>query len=244
MDRSSVRGTGTCNQRETPRRNSSFVRHDSSGQRPASGAANETIFMAQQIPAADSPTSGISDRVVAVFADLEHCVDEDPVSEQIVQLLINSQRPLYAYILTLVPDLEAADDVLQETNLLLWRKGREFVAGTNFFAWACRTAEFQALAWLRDRKRNRVSFNEALIRELASQSRTQIVEQVERARSLTGCIRRLSDRDQDLLQRRYTQGMSVTKLAREMGKTVNAVSRSLYRIRGLLLDCINRSVAT
>jgi RNA polymerase sigma-70 factor (ECF subfamily) len=171
-------------------------------------------------------------------------VDKDPVDEQIVQLLINSQRPLYAYILTLLPDLEAADDVLQETNLLLWRKAREFVPGTNFFAWACRTAEYQAMAWLRDRKRNRIAFDETLIRELASQSQPQIIEQVERARLLTGCIRRLSERDQALLQRRYTYGMSVTKLAEELGKTVNAVSRSLYRIRGLLLDCIKRSAAT
>ena len=42
---------------------------------------------------------------------------------QTVQRITECQRRLYAYILTLLPGTQQADDVLQETNLVLWAKG-------------------------------------------------------------------------------------------------------------------------
>jgi DNA-directed RNA polymerase specialized sigma24 family protein len=50
-------------------------------------------------------------------------------------------------------DLHDARDVLLETNLVLWQKIGEFEPGSNFGAWARKIAYFQALAFLRDRKR-------------------------------------------------------------------------------------------
>ena len=41
-------------------------------------------------------------------------------------MALSSQRKLYAYIHTLVDDSTAAWDVLQETNVVLWRKQAEF----------------------------------------------------------------------------------------------------------------------
>ena len=46
---------------------------------------------------------------------------DDP-KERFVTSLTDSQDLLYAYILSLFPDVDLARDVLQETNLVLWRK--------------------------------------------------------------------------------------------------------------------------
>lgn len=43
-------------------------------------------------------------------------------SPEFIQLLTTHQSRLYAYILTLVFDPNDADDVLQETNTVLWSK--------------------------------------------------------------------------------------------------------------------------
>ena len=70
-----------------------------------------------------------------------------------VRLITEYQPALYAYILTLHPDRVNAQDILQETNLVLWQKAGELRGGTNFKAWAFRIAYFQTLAQLKRRKR-------------------------------------------------------------------------------------------
>jgi len=98
--------------------------------------------------------------------------DERPMSktkeqtERFVQQLTGCQTRLYAYILMLLPNHDNAADVLQETNLVLWRKADEFVDGTEFGAWACRIAHFQVLAWLRDAQRDRHVFDPELLGSL------------------------------------------------------------------------------
>ena len=53
---------------------------------------------------------------------------QDP-TEHFIQSLTESQNRLYGYIYSLVGDHHAAADVLQECNLVLWRKFGEFREG-------------------------------------------------------------------------------------------------------------------
>ncbi len=69
----------------------------------------------------------------------------DGPGAEFVGSLTGSQRKLYAFILSLVRHPADADDILQETNLVLWRKAGEFEAGTSFEAWSFRVAHFQVM---------------------------------------------------------------------------------------------------
>lgn len=62
---------------------------------------------------------------------------------EIMRLLAGQQRRLYGYVLTLITDPVAADDILQQTNLVVLQKADEFEVGTNFNAWASKIAYFQ-----------------------------------------------------------------------------------------------------
>ena len=90
--------------------------------------------------------------------------------ERYVQQLTDGQNRLYAYILMLLPNHDDAADVLQETNLVLWRKSGEFVEGTEFGAWACRIAYYQVFARLRDAKRDRLVFDPQLLDQLGAEA--------------------------------------------------------------------------
>ena len=63
-------------------------------------------------------------------------MDERDQTETFIGHVMEHQRELYAFILSMLPNLTEADDVLQETNMVLWRKREEFEPGTNFGAWA------------------------------------------------------------------------------------------------------------
>jgi DNA-directed RNA polymerase specialized sigma24 family protein len=85
------------------------------------------------------------------------------VSDSYIQQLVGLQTRLYAYILTLLADAAAAEDVLQETNLVLYCKAKEFTEGTCFDAWAFRTARNQCLAFWTLRGRDRLVLDDQVI---------------------------------------------------------------------------------
>ena len=70
----------------------------------------------------------------------------DP-NDQVVTLLTGHQQALLQYIRTLLPRRADAEEVLQEVNLYLWRNRDDFEPGTNFSAWAYKTARFHVLSF-------------------------------------------------------------------------------------------------
>jgi RNA polymerase sigma-70 factor (ECF subfamily) len=152
------------------------------------------------------------------------------------------QPHLYSYILSLVPNVEIASDILQETNLVLWRKADEFVPGLNFFTWACRVAHFQVLADRRDRRRDRHLFDDDLLKEVAESAEPHVAQFQQQQAALERCLGKLAAKDRELIDARYAPGGSVQIIAAQLHKTANAVSRSLYRIRLLLQQCMDRSM--
>jgi RNA polymerase sigma-70 factor, ECF subfamily len=77
---------------------------------------------------------------------------KERLSQQEFGLMVSRhQSGIYAYILTIMPDRFAAQDVLQETVLLMWKKLDDFEKGTHFAAWAYRIAYWQTKAYLKKR---------------------------------------------------------------------------------------------
>ena len=157
--------------------------------------------------------------------------------------LVAIQKGLYAYILTLLPWAEEASDVLQQTNLVLWRDAARFQPGTDFRAWAYRVAYFQVLAQRRKAGRERLRFDDALLRDLADKMQREPAEAEEEALLLQDCLRKLPPIDRELICRRYDAGVSVKVLAAQLRQSPNAVAVRLYRIRQALLECVQQGIS-
>lgn len=158
--------------------------------------------------------------------------------EQVTQ----SQRTLFGVLWSLLRDAHDVDDVLQETNAVLWQKAHEFDESREFLPWALKIAQLQVLAFRKRKQRSRLVFDEQLMSVLVDQS-IQDAEQVEpRRRVLEECLKKLADKPRRLITRRYEPGGSVNELAAEQGKAPKAVSEMLRRIRATLLECIERTL--
>jgi RNA polymerase sigma-70 factor (ECF subfamily) len=160
--------------------------------------------------------------------------------EAFVQRLVAEQTGLSAYIATLLGNLHDVSNVLQQTNLVLWRKADEFGKDTNFRAWARRTAYFQTLAFLRDKKRDKHVFDEALLEQLAA--RPAVTDEDERRIALRHCLGHISSNSLELLLQRYSPGRSIADIAKKRGKTEGAVRTALMRIRQAVFRCIERQL--
>lgn len=166
------------------------------------------------------------------------------VSAEFVSQITRSQRQLHAFIVSIVWNNADADDVLQQTNLVLWEKVTEFDPSRPFLPWAMRFAQFQALAWLKRRRRQeqRVVFDDELVRLLADEAGAKEITFEDRRQALAGCLMKLPSDQRDLIARRYEPTGSVNALAEAGGTTPKAVSDRLRRIRQALLLCIQRTL--
>lgn len=165
--------------------------------------------------------------------------------EDFVQELTAAQPSLWAYVFSLFPDHAAAQDILQQTNLTLWRKADDFQPGTNFLAWGCRAAYFHVLTYRRGLRRDRLVFSDEVFAYLAERQTERVSEggAGDRLAALRNCLDKLPPHSRKLLESRYAPGGSVSELAKADGRSVAAISQVLYRIRDLLLECIESSPA-
>ena len=161
-----------------------------------------------------------------------------------LRLFLQNERRLYAYIFTLVHNQTDSDDLLQETSLVLWDKFDALHPPDDFAAWACRIAYFKILDFSKKRQRSRVFFGQALLERLAETAIEQsaALELDERRDALAGCVEKLSARDRELLGWRFSEGGSTRAAAAQAGKRVDAVYKSLARIRRALFDCVTRTI--
>lgn len=169
---------------------------------------------------------------------------KEPSHIEIIRQITASQRRLYAYILTLIPDPQAAEEILQQTNVVIWEKSEEIAAVENFPAWAAKIAYFQTLAHLKRIKRDRLHFDDELIGRIAAAVNERQTLLDDRVEALRGCLRKLSDKDRDLIRRRYESGASLDGIAEAVSRTRGAIKQALYRIRGTLMQCIELTLAT
>jgi RNA polymerase sigma-70 factor (ECF subfamily) len=162
----------------------------------------------------------------------------DETRDAFIVQLTAAQSSLWAYVFSLLPDHVAAQDVLQETNLTLWRKASDFQPGTSFLSWATQVAYFHVLSHRRRLRRDRLVFDEQVLAYLAERQTDRIAEPGDRLVALRGCLDKLPPPSRKLLEERYAPGGSVKDLAEAGGRSVAAVSQLLYRIREKLLDCM------
>ena len=161
---------------------------------------------------------------------------------QFVERLTAAQSALYGSIHTLLAGATDAADVLQETNRVLWRKAAAYDDARPFLPWALTVARFEVLAHRKRRSRDRLVFDDALL--------CQIAEEYERQSARGGalhalehCLQKLPPAQRDLVDQRYLRGESVNDIAARQGRAPNAVSALLYRIRGVLANCVDHTLA-
>ena len=159
--------------------------------------------------------------------------------ETFTRLLLQNQRRIAGLIFSLVPRGADADDVMQETCAVMWRKFGEFQPGTDFGAWALRIARFQVMGYYNRQRRAQARLSYETIEAIADTLAEARWETSERAEALRTCVGQLKEREFVLVQRRYAAEESVDEIASHLGSTVDAIYKALARLHVRLLACVN-----
>lgn len=164
-------------------------------------------------------------------------------NKQLMLLMTRHQRQIFSYLYTLVPNRHDAEDLLQETSLVICEKFHEFTPGTDFVAWACQIAWWRVKAARQKFARSKVLFDERLLESVGQTAIAMQGELDERHAALENCLKKLHPRDREMVISRYEPGGNVATAANRSGRTLTACYKALGRIRKLLLDCVSNQLA-
>jgi RNA polymerase sigma-70 factor (ECF subfamily) len=168
--------------------------------------------------------------------------NETESRKQLMTLMTRHQRQIFSYIYVLVPNRADAEDILQETSLVICEKFDEFEEGTDFVAWACQIAYWRVRYSRQKFARGKVLFNQDVLDAVAKTASDLTEELDERHKALTICLDKLNPRDREFVLTRYEPGCGVAEAARGSGRSMAAAYKALTRIRKLLLDCVNHQL--
>ena len=169
---------------------------------------------------------------------------EPGATRDFVDLMTAHQGRLYGYLLTLSADPDAANDVLQDANVVLWKQSRQFKPGSNFKAWAFRIAHFQYMAYRQRQLRDKTLFNDDLLATLASEARDVDELHEQRAAALERCLERMPTRSREAIRLRYADELKICDMAEILHRSANAVYQILFRARRWLIECVQKDGLT
>lgn len=163
---------------------------------------------------------------------------------EFAECLREHQAQLFGYIHSLLRNLNDADDLFQQTSLILWKKFGEYDRSRSFLSWACGVARFEIANFLRARNRQHLYFTDELNLMLIEAHEALKQDEIDRRRdALTKCTAKLRMRDRSLLEDCYRKSSSVAAIAEQQGRSPQSVHNSLRRIRRALFECIRRTLA-
>jgi RNA polymerase sigma-70 factor (ECF subfamily) len=173
----------------------------------------------------------------------KHSSTEDAQSH-FLRLFLSSERELFRYIAALVPNIADAEEIIQQTAVALWSKFDQYDPHQPFTPWACRFAINVVKQWAARRQKWRSLLDQGLAEQLASR-REELRPQFEsRMKHLDACLEKLPPEQRGIVQSYYFQRQTVETIAADAKRSVDAIYKTLQRVRAMLRDCIERASQT
>ena len=158
--------------------------------------------------------------------------------EEFLSLFRTNEDRIFGFILTFLPNLTKAEDILQETMIVMWRKFSEFEPGTNFGAWGIQIARYNLYKYHRSQKSDIIHFDTDALEVIAmhvaecedSKTNTHID-------ALLHCFEKLEEKSKKIILLRYENNFNVPDISKKIGRTIRDTYRILSRIQHALQKC-------
>lgn len=159
--------------------------------------------------------------------------------------LADIQHNIYSYILTMIPNISDAKDILQETNMIMVNKQSSFDPNLGpLKAWAFTIARYQVMAFRTVKGRSRVCFSNELSETLADEYvNSDMDEELTIAKqALEICFKNLPDHMKEVANLRFKQDKSFKEISKKIGRSVGGISATISRIRENLVKCTRKKI--
>lgn len=160
-------------------------------------------------------------------------------SEEFMNYYIKYEPKIRSYIQRLVFDSTDAEDIMQSTAMLLWKKHDQFKADQAFLPWAYKFAYNEIRNYYRKHEKSKkLLLDPDCIDQLADTALKNSAQLEELKASLDDCLYKLDNSDRRLIEYRYCEDGKINDLAEKQKTTPNALSKALQKIRQKLHICV------
>jgi RNA polymerase sigma-70 factor len=176
---------------------------------------------------------------------------ESEIIQRAAAEFIHDRHRLGAFVGGLLRDAHAAEDVIQEVWVRLAAELGKGTAIQNQPAWCRGVARNLILKHWRTQQTAKVVADSEVMEAFLAQVETAFSEADENAdhewqrrqQALDDCVAALPEKSRRMLSLRYEARKSVEEVARTTGQSFDAVTKSLYRLRQALTDCVERKLS-
>lgn len=164
----------------------------------------------------------------------------DEARRQATRLWTVAQPVVSAFVTSVIRDFKDRDDVLQDIAVAAIESFEAYDAERPFVPWVMGLARNQVGLYLRRRRRDRLTFDQATVECLATAFSEVAPVQRQRLDALADCLKQVTGRARTLCQLRYRDDLKPAAIATRLGMQPNAVAKALQRIRDQLRSCVSR----
>lgn len=161
--------------------------------------------------------------------------------EHFIFLMSTNQRKIYSYILSAVARQNIAEEIMQQTLLVMWRNFSRFKAGSNFSAWGKEIAKYEIFNY-RKKKAKEIFLDRESLNRVLEASRKIEKSSDQRMKALEGCLKKLTEKKRRLIHYRYNEGLSCSTIAERTNAPLFTIYKTLARVHATLQECVRRTL--
>jgi RNA polymerase sigma-70 factor (ECF subfamily) len=176
------------------------------------------------------------------MSDANHHNCKVQQDEHFLRLLMGNQDKIYAFILSMVHNSSDADDVMQDTITLMWRKFDDYTPGSSFIAWGITIARNFVLKFFEKNKHSKLSFSPEIEKKIDALASQKLESNENRHDALRNCLKKISTQNYELLKMRYVKKMPTKIIALERGIAPHAMYRVMGKIHDALQLCMKKAL--
>jgi RNA polymerase sigma-70 factor (ECF subfamily) len=165
--------------------------------------------------------------------------------DEVVKTAFKYRDALLGYAYSMLRSWTLAEDVVQESFLVVMNKWQDLKDDAGIFLWVRQIVHFKTLEAIRARGRETMLPDEellGLVEQAVSENLDEAMAERQRVLgvSLRECMSRLNRFSVSLLAGFYWRQESCEALAEEHGRSINAVRLMLSRLREKLRTCLSK----
>jgi RNA polymerase sigma-70 factor, ECF subfamily len=162
--------------------------------------------------------------------------------DEFVRLLMEHDRGMMLFILSLVPNWDDAEEIRQETNVKLWQEFGSFRSGSDFGKWSRTIARYEALNFKNRKHRGWGRMSQKSVDLLTADVEEIVDVSKKRQSTVAECVDELSPFSRKLVRLYYTVGRKMREIAGELCCSPDAAYKALQRARIELRQCVDRKL--
>jgi len=159
---------------------------------------------------------------------------------RVVEEFLRNRELVFGFILSLTRNHAMAEDVFQEVGVAILDEAAKGTQPRNFMSWAREIARIRVAAYFR--KNSKLQIQESMVDVIGQafdENPLTSSENTIRQDLLQECLKTLAPKSREVIDRRYSEDLSVKDIADRMAWTVPSVKVALARARKALSDCVS-----